>query len=565
MKKAKQPNLVSRALLSAANGIETMWRSLTSDSTIAQLGGGSGWGGFGAAKITRLQNDWPSPSRSADQDLIVDLRRLRSRARYQAINSPIAAKFLAMARNNVIGPDGIKLTFKVPRQRKTKGGALDDAANAELKRAWEDWGRKGSCTVCGRYSFKQLQRLMIENKARDGENLLRKVYVPRSVNPYGFQLQLIDADQLDDSFTQMTRADGVQIRMGVEVDSNQKPLAYHLFKGNPYEVTFGSAQRVRVPADQIIHDFMAHRTGQTRGYPWGAASMAQLNMLDGYFSAELAAARISSALIMSIEGADDTDEAIDGDGTNVDGSKAIDIGAGSAIDLSGTGAHLNDHTPAHPTNAFGPFTEGAGRLVASGLNVPYHSLFNNLSGVNMSSARIGEMEARDYWKEQQAEFIDNNLEPIYNAWLRSALLNGAVNLPLEPEKYMGATLKWEPRRWGWFDPLKDIQACTLEIQNGLSTHEKILNANGLDLYEVYQQLSVEQDLADELGLALGTDIRGQGTSEINNEDETAEDGTTDGDAKPKETDDATQPQGTGKPAKPKVRPTQAPGKAKVKP
>ncbi len=503
MKKPQRPNLVTRALLSAANGIETAWRSLTSDATMDQLGGGSGWGGFGAAKLTRLQNDWPSPSRSADQDLITDLRKLRARARYQAINSPIAVKFLAMARGNIIGAEGIKLTFKVPRQRKTKGGALDDAANAELKRGWEDWGRKGSCTVCGRYSLKQLQRLMIENKARDGENILRKVYVPRSVNPYGFQLQLIDADQLDDSFTQMSRADGVQIRMGVEVDANQKPLAYHLFNGNPYEISFSSAQRVRVPADQIIHDFTVHRTGQTRGYPWGAGSMAQLNMLDGYFSASLAGARISSSILASIEGGE-SDESLDGDGTNVDGTKAIDIGGGSLFDLSGTGAELKDHTPAQPTGTFGPFTEASGRLVASGFNVPYHSLFNNLSGVNMSSARIGEMEVRDYWKEQQSEFIDNDLEEIYNTWLGSALLNRALDLPLiDRKKYTGPVLKWEPRRWGWFDPLKDIQACTLEIQNGLGTHEKTLNAHGLDLNEVYQQLKVEQELADELGLALG--------------------------------------------------------------
>ena len=555
-------NLAIRALKFIGGSVvePDQTRSLTSDATMAQLGGASGWGGFNGSKLNRLQGDWPSASRSADQDLITDLRRLRARARNQAINSPTATKFLQMVRMNVVGPHGVKLAFKVPRQRKTKGGVLDDAVNAELRRGWEEWGKKGSCTVCGRYSLRELEHLFAENTARDGEQFIRKVYVPKSVNPFGFQLQLIDADQVDDTYTQMSRADGVQIRMGVEVNENQKPLAYHIFNGNPYEVSFNSAQRVRVPADQIIHWFIAHRTGQTRGYPWFASSMSQLNMLDGYFSAELAAARIGSSLVMSIEGADDDGDGLAGDGLNVDGSKAVDIGSGTAIEL-GAGQHLNNHTPTHPTNAFEPFIKQSGRVIASGMNVAYHKLCNDLSGVNMSSGRLGELEERDYWMEIQGSLIDNAMDPIYDAWLGSALLNRALDLPLiDRKKYTGPALKWEPRRWPWVDPLKDVQASTLLVQNGFETHESILNSQGRDLQDTYTQLAIEQDLADELGLQLGTDIRGQGTSEINNQEMPAEDA----EGEPPAAEEKPAAQSTSKPAKPKVRPTPAPAKAKVK-
>jgi lambda family phage portal protein len=370
-------------------------------------------------------------------------------------------------------------------------------------------------------------------------------------------LQLIDADQLDDSYTQMAAANGVQIRMGVEVNQYQRPLAYHIFDGNPYEVSFSSANRVRVPADQIVHWFIAHRTGQSRGYPWFAATMSQLNMLDGYFSAELAAARIGSSVVMSIESAaDDGDDGLSGDGTNADGTKAVDIGTGMALEL-GAGQKLEDHTPSHPTNAFEPFIKQSGRVIASGMNVAYHKLCNDLAGVNYSSGRLGELEERDYWMEIQTSMIDNVKEPIYERWLSSALLNRALDLPLaDRKKFSGPSLKWEPRRWPWVDPLKDVQASTLLVQNGFETHESILNSQGRDLAETYAQLKVEQDLADELGLALGTDIRGQGTSEINNEDETPESGG-EGEEKPAA-------QENEKPAKPKARPTPAPAKPKVK-
>lgn len=545
-------------------------RSLTSDSTLAQLGGSSGYSGFQAAKLGRLNVDWPSASRSADQDLQVDLRKLRARARDQAINSPIACRFLGMVRTNLVGRHGVKLAFKVAQVRKSKNSnGLDEKANEELRRAWNEWGKKGSCTVCGRYSWREVQRLIAENTARDGEQLIRKVYVPKTVNPFGFQIQLIDADQLDDNYNLVGRADGTQIRMGVEVNANQKPLAYHIFQGNPYEASFGSSNRMRVPADQIIHWIVAHRTGQTRGYPWMASGMGQLRMLDGYFQAELAAARIGSSVMMSLEtvqGADSDADEIETDGINADGSKAIDIGMGSAIDLTGTGATLNNHTPTHPTNAFDPFTKQSGRLIASGFNVPYHSLFNDLGGVNYSSARIGEMEVREFWMEMQTSFIDNVTEPIYDAWLGAGLLNQAIALPFADRKrFCGEFIKWEPRRWAWIDPLKDVQANTLLVQNGFETHESILNSVGRDLNETYTALAREQELADELGIALGTDIRGQGTSEINNADSTAEDGSPDGDAEPKEGDEKPAPQGTAKPAKPKAGTKPAPAKPKVKP
>ncbi|MGA7887617.1 MAG: phage portal protein [Acidobacteriaceae bacterium] len=554
--------------LSEARAAALERRSLTSESTLAQLGGNTGWGGFGAAKLGRLTNDWASASRAADQDLVVDLRRLRSRARVQAINSPTAAKFLGMVRSNVVGHSGVKLTFRVPQLRKSRSGnGLDEKTNDQLREAWHEWGKKGSCTVCGRYSLRELEQLFVENAARDGEQIVRKVMVPKSVNPFGFQLQLIDADQLDDTYNLLGSASGVQVRMGVEVDQYQKPLAYHIFKGNPYEISYGSASRLRVPADQIIHWFVAHRTGQTRGYPWFAATMAQLNMLDGYFSAELAAARIAASVFASIEDKDKDGAAseIEGDGLNADGSKALDIGIGTAVDLQGLGVTLNYHTPNHPGGAFDPFVKQSGRLIASGMNVAYHKLFNDLAGINYSSGRLGELEERDFWMAMQASLVDNVLEPIYDAWLGSALLNGALDLPLADRKrFCGPSLKWVPRRWGWIDPLKDVQASTLLVQNGFDTHEKILNSQGFDLEDVYEGLAREQELADELGLALGTDIRGQGTSEVNNADATAEDGTTDGDAEPKEGEEKPAAPGAQKPKRPKAQVKPAPAKPKAR-
>ena len=547
----------TRADLAQKNAAADAQRSLSSESTLAQLGGSSGWGGFAAAKLGRLTNDWPSASRSIDQDLMTDLRRLRQRARNQAMNSPIATKFLGMVRMNVVGHHGVKVAFKVPQQRKSKkANGLDDAANAELQRAWQQWGKKGNCTVCGRYSLRALEHLIVENTARDGEQFLRKVFVPKSESPFGFKLQLIDPDQVDETYNVLDLPGGGQIRMGVEVDANQKPVAYHIFKGNPFEGYYGTAQRVRVPADQIIHYFIAHRTGQTRGYPWFASSMGQLNMLDGYFFAELTKARISSSIVMSIESDPNAAaEEYQGDGLNADGSKAVDIGYGKAVEMP-TGQHMKNNTPTHDPQ-FEPFIKNSNRQIASGMSVAYHKLANDLAGINYSSGRLGELEERDFWMEMQAHLIDDFIDPVYETWLGAGLMWGGIELPIsDMKRFTGPAVKWVPRRWSWIDPLKDVQAATLQIQNGVETHESTLGSQGKDWREVYEQLAEEQAYADELGLALGTDIRGQGTSEINNEDETPESGG-DGEDKP-------ETPGTNKPKKPKAATAPAPAKPKVK-
>jgi lambda family phage portal protein len=544
--------------LSEARAAVSEKRSLTSEGTLKQLSGGGGWGGFSGAKLGRLTQDWASSSRSIDQDLVVDLRKLRSRARNQAINSPIATKFLIMVRNNVIGHHGVKLSFKIAQQRKSKrGSGLDDASNQELARAWSEWGKKGTCTVCGRYSWRALQLLMIENVARDGEQFLRIVNVPRSESPFGFKLQLIDADQVDDSLNITEMPNGNQVRMGVEVDRNQKPVAYHVFDGNPYEGYFGvrNGNRVRVPAEQIIHFFIAHRTGQTRGYPWFASSMSQLNQLDGYFLAELVKSRVGATVVMSIE----TDpnapsEQLEGDGLNADGSKAVDLGVGTALPMP-TGQHLKNNTTEHDA-AFEPFVKQSNRIIASGMGVAYHKLCNDLAGINYSSGRLGELEERDFWMEMQSLFIDDVCEIVYANFLKCGLLWGGISLAVaDAKRFSGPALKWEPRRWAWVDPLKDVQASTLLVQNGFETHEAILNSQGRDLEDVYNSLKREQDLADELGLQLGTDIRGMGTSEINN-GPIDEPGEGEGENEPKSGDEKAQ--------KPKAKTKPAPAKPKAR-
>ena len=86
------------------------------------------------------------------------------------------------------------------------------------------------------------------------------------------------------------------LKMGVEVDKYDRPVAYHLYKDHPYDrVYLAQAQHIRVPADEIIHAYLPQRAEQTRGVSLVATAMANVKMLNGYLEAEIVAARVGAS------------------------------------------------------------------------------------------------------------------------------------------------------------------------------------------------------------------------------------------------------------------------------
>lgn len=484
----------------------TKKRTMTPETVPSILGNGSQVG-FAAAKINRLTEDFLSSSRSADQDLFGDNRRLRARARKLSLDNPHAAKFLQMVKQNVVGPKGILLQAKV-KNANGKMTAATKKLSVRVEEEWNRWSKVGSCTADGKFSLAELQMLAIENCAREGENIVKSVY-GREFNDAGFALQLIDNDQLDDTMMQITNG-GNQIRMGVEVNEYRRPMAYWLWDGHPYDFLGIGLQRKRIPAEQIIHTYICHRPGQTRGYTWMAASILDLNMYGKYNEAELVAARAAAAKFAVIqqtagEGYSGEDEDADGADTNADGTLRMSANAGE-IPVLDVGQTLNYIDPKHPTQAFKDFTRTALRNIASGLLVSYPSLANDLENVNFSSIRAGLLDERDSWRIIQSWYIQHFLEPIFKAWLKIARLTVLSDVQLTPAQWDQIT--WKARGWEWVDPLKDGQAAILRLQNGLATYADELGKQGLDFEETIDERAREQKYIEAAGVRLGTDIRG---------------------------------------------------------
>ena len=246
---------------------------------------------YEGALIDRLRNDFVGSTQSADSEIRYSIRKLRDRCRDLHRNNAYVKRYVNLLKTNIIGSMGIKLQAQVIDQDKTP----DFVANAQIERNFSDWSKKGICTADGRSSFLDIQKLVIENLAIDGEVLIQ--ILPNAKNEFGFAINVIDIDYLDEEKNE-TLGNGNEIRMGVEMDKNRKPVAYHVFTKHPYDYNFSASLRretVRIPADNIIHIYIQERPYQSRGVPFLSPVITQLKQLAGYLESELVASRVSAS------------------------------------------------------------------------------------------------------------------------------------------------------------------------------------------------------------------------------------------------------------------------------
>lgn len=453
---------------------------------------------FNAGRVTRLNEDWGTSNNSADLDLWANLSSLRGRARRLATNNPLIRKYLRMCQKNIAGDKGILLQMKVPMK---KGKKINKKLSAEIEQAWLRWSRKEFCTVTGKLTFAQAQRFAIEQWKRDGECIVRMVTTDQ--NPFKFSLQFFDPDQLDLNYFNYSMPNGNQIRMGVETDSWGKPVAYHLWKRHPAEYSTAPQFRVRVPADEIVHLYAMQRVGQTRGYPEMCASMIAVHMNGKYYEAEVIAARTAAEKQGFFESAAN-DEGYTGE-RDTEGNLSMKAQPGMLEQLP-AGVKFVPWDSQHPNAAFPSFTKSMTRLIGAGLDVSYESLANDREGVNYSSIRAGLLDERDTWRLEQDVFKEF-MRTIFERWLVNAWLAGEVKFDGLPEDYFDAA-NFHARGWPWVDPLKDMQAAVLAVQNGYNAQSQQMAESGNDFEETIDQIKYEQDYIAAAGVKLGTDTKG---------------------------------------------------------
>ena len=475
---------------------------------------------YAAGNISRLTSDWIFYPTTADYDVRAGMQVIRSRARALTQNDPYAKAYILAVKKNIVGATGFQLQVKAKDYSIGPDGKivgnLDRFANALIEQKFIDWSRKGICEISGRFSFRKCQGLVAASFKRDGEIFVRLLR-GAGVNKYGFAIQLVEPELVDERYNDIL-PNGNIIRMGIEITPQRKPVAYYVRRYQPTlgwnQVNVSGGPYDRIPASEMLHLYDPDRVDATRDVSQMTPSMLRLKMLSGYEEAAVINARVSACKMGFYE--TDAGDEFQGDGKDVNGNPIQSAEPGQMEKLP-PGWKFSSYDPKYPDAQHDAFVKTNLHGVASGWGVSYANLSSDLSDTSFASSRTGLIEEREEWKEGQQWMIENFLNPIFENWLEMALTMGAIGtLPLSKFDKFNAP-KWSGRRWPWIDPLKDAEAMRASVGAGFRSPQAVINDQGGDMEDVYEEIAEAEKLAKEYGLVFDYSISGKGTAKDNPE------------------------------------------------
>lgn len=465
---------------------------------------------YGAARPTRSGGLGTGGTTSADAELALSLDRLRAASRQVVRDSAYGKRARQIVVNNIIG-SGVGMQAQVVTTR----GDLAQRVNDSIEEAFCEWSCADHCHTGGTLHFHDLERAAMGQVFEAGEVFIRKHYRAFGGSRVPFALELIEPERVATGHVQPgTPASGNEIRMGVEVDTFGRPVAYWVRERHPGDIraAIGAAERYeRVPAEQMFHLRTVDRWPQTRGEPWMHAVVRKIDDLNETSQAEISAVRASGYYFATLESPEGTGTPVGTDEED-DGKLVMDM---EPLTIQGLrpGESLNFHTPNRPNANLDAFLRHMIREVAAGSLCSYESLSRDYSQGNYSSSRLALLDDRDSYKALQQWWVRSFRRPLHKEWLGQAVLSGAVEaVPVAqyaqaPEKFEAVLFK--PRGWSWIDPTKEVTAYKEAITAGLTTLTDVIaqTADGRDIEDVIATRRRELDMLAAAGIEVDTVVQ----------------------------------------------------------
>lgn len=439
-------------------------------------------------RLSGWQADHTSPN-SAD---LSELEILRHRARDMERNTAWATRAITADVANEIGT-GIK-----PRS-----SAPNDAIKSELDQSWRDWAQFGDAD--GITSIYGLQSMAARARKESGEVFIRvRTRRPQDGLPVPVQFQLIEADLCPIELNR-TQPNGNVIKMGVEFNGIGQRAAYWMYKNHP---TDGGnlSDMVRVPAEQIIHHYIATRPGQIRGRPVGVQAFVKAFTYDKYDDAELVRKEVRSHFTGVIHR-----EAYDEDDYQFDPISGEPIGD----DVSVPSMNLEPGTfpsllPGEEIKMFGGDEGGASDqdfsrrqllAVAAAYGVPFEVMTGDYSGINDRVWRAIINQYRREIEQVQAHWtIQQVCRGIWSHFVDHAVLGGLKIPDYASQQTAYKRAEYQPQAWPYIHPLQDVQSLKMLKEEGFDSRQNIIGGRGRDVETVDRQRKEDQKRENDSGL-----------------------------------------------------------------
>lgn len=449
---------------------------------------------YDAGNHDRLNAGWRTVNATAEQTDNIYRDTIRARTRDLERNSDIQESIVGAFERNVVGT-GFKL------QAKTN----DEDLNNQIEKLWKEWCKPRNCDVTFQQSFSEICRMVIRRKKVDGGILLVKRYTADGVP---FSLQLREVDDLD---TMQSSRNNVRIVNGVEYNEFNRPIAYY-FKN--YDINgFYSGKSERIEANDVIFLWHKKRPSQIREISELAPTITRIRDVNSYMEAVSVKERVAACLSVFIKRHDPTPG-----GTGI-GRQQFKQSSGGSASYEGktlSPGMITELNPGDDIAVVSPPQQGASaadfvrlqqRLTGSGQGISYEATARDMSQVNYSSARQGLLEDQKTYQIEQTYLIDHMLTEIYETFLISAVLSGAIfikNFWENKKEFMKH--EWTPPGQKWIDPIKEANANKVSLNTNQTTLAEIAAASGHDWKDIVDQRAKELDYMRQKGVFIDDKI-----------------------------------------------------------
>lgn len=451
---------------------------------------------YDAGNHSRINANWWATNQSAEFTDRYERDIVRARARDLERNSDMMNSVIGPFVRNVVGK-GLILQAETPTE----------SLNKQIETLWRIWCKKRNCDVTGTQSLNQMLRMAVRRKKVDGGILFLKCYT--GTGPVPFQLQAIEVDELDSS--QVTpKHTGNKVVGGIEYNRHNAPVGYWI---KQYEIDgLSVSQPVYKKAEDVIFYFSKRRPSQLREMSDASQTLTRIRDANEFMSAVSVKQRIEACLAIFIKRAYPTAglgrSAMDSGGPRVsyDGKQLTP----GMIKEMNVGDEIQVVNPQGQATDAASYIKLQQRMIGAGQGLSYEATSRDMSGTTYSSARQGLIEDGVTYSEEE-ELLAEVMDEIYETFLISAVLAGALNIPSfwsDKEKYFAHSFVKPPK--DWIDPTKETTATKIALQTGQKTFKQVAAENGSDWRKQVDDIcEVLQYAKDKHSVDLGGVILGQ--------------------------------------------------------
>ena len=439
---------------------------------------------YAAAKTTRSTGGW-SPVDSSVNDVIGNsAAQVRARIRQLIRDFPYFARACRVIVDHVVG-QGI-----VFQSRATlKSGKINFKICQEIEQAFKIWSKEAD--IAGKLSFDEMTRLAKRQDVECGEFILIKRQSKKRGRYVPFCLQMLEADWLTSISAKPKNPKTCTIEQGIEYNNDTGEIvAYHFANPN----SMGSPERVT--AENIIHGFETLRPGQLRGISPFTPGVIVTKDLQDIMDGEIDGVKMASKWLAFVKVMDPAmrQAQIPGQTTADDGDK-IETLENSIIEYLRPGEDIEIASNPRPGDNFDSFIRLILQMFAVSTGVPYELVAGTYEGMNYSVSRASRNDFAFMLQPVSARHIDHFCQPIFEAFLDSAVLAGRLKLPgFWKNPYPYYATKWQPPGMEPVDPLKESRANADELKNNLRSPQEIVSNRGRDLEDVYKEIAAAANM-----------------------------------------------------------------------